>query len=77
MPMFPRPIRTRGAPGATCVYQRTPISPPCGTPRVLIDRCNAIVLPHKKNRHCGSALPGVGGSAETPRPRESRPCSIR
>ena len=54
MPMFPRPIRTRGAPGATCVHQRTPTSPPCGTPRVLIDRYNAIVLPHKPNRHCGS-----------------------
>eukprot|EP00966_Prymnesium_polylepis_P261627 6043464-Prymnesium_polylepis.1 len=51
--MFPRPIRTRGAPGATCVNQRTPISPPCGTPRVLIDRYNTIVLPHKQNRHCG------------------------
>jgi hypothetical protein len=24
MPMFPRPIRTRGAAGATCVYQGTP-----------------------------------------------------
>eukprot|EP00966_Prymnesium_polylepis_P128367 2968747-Prymnesium_polylepis.1 len=26
MPMFPRPIRTRGAPGATCVYHTTPRS---------------------------------------------------
>eukprot|EP00966_Prymnesium_polylepis_P275524 6365997-Prymnesium_polylepis.1 len=50
MPMFPRPIRTRGAGGATCVYQGTPRSPVCGTPGawpgVSVDRYdNALCYP--------------------------------